>query len=122
MEFPPAVQSYTSAMSGPNRAIFERLARIAQIVDPSIQVEIKWRAPTFTVCGNWHHWLFSIAQTKKGVTLTFHKGWLLSDPARALQGEGQHMRQILFTAESQIPEPVVAALIRESIRRQTDME
>lgn len=122
MEISAEVVNYRVSMTPANQVIFDRLAEIAYTVEPGLQNAIKWRAPTFTANGNWHHWLFSIAQTKKGVTLNFHKGWLLADPTHSLQGEGKHLRQMVFVDIAEIQDEVVAGLMREAIRHQIEME
>jgi hypothetical protein len=122
MELTPPVAAYRAGLTETNQAIFDCLVVTAQAVDPDMQDAIKWRVPTFTVHANWHHWLFSISQTQKGLTLTFHKGWLLADPTHALHGDGKHLRQMLFTAFEQIRPEVVAGLMAEALAHQVDME
>jgi len=119
---PVDVADYRSALPPDQLATFDQLAALARAVTPSLQAAIKWRVPTFTVNGNWHHWLFRLASTKNGLSLTFHKGWLLADPQRVLQGAGPHLRQILFTGPEQLRPDVIAALMREAIRHQLEME
>jgi hypothetical protein len=51
-------------------------------VDPRLNQAIKWGRLTFAIQGNWHHWLCSIAVTKRTSNLVFHKGVLLEDPER----------------------------------------
>lgn len=122
MEINADVLKYRSTVSSTHQVIFDQLAAIAHQIAPDMQNAIKWRVPTFTLNGNWHHWLFSISQTKKGVTLNFHKGWLLADPEQVLQGDGKHLRQLVFTLPEQVREEVVANLMREAIRHQTEVE
>lgn len=122
MPLSPDVLVYRAGMTPAHQVIFDRLVEIAYGVEPGLQSAIKWRTPTFTVNGNWHHWLFSLAETKKGVSLNFHKGWLLADPSRSLQGEGRHMRQLLFTDITQIQANIVAGFVEEALRHQLEME
>jgi hypothetical protein len=81
---------------------------------------VKWARLTFTVGGNWHHWLCAIAVTSRGVSLVFHKGALLEDPAGLLAGEGRYLRQATYDRLVADPE-AVTALVRRAIARQTDM-
>jgi hypothetical protein len=81
---------------------------------------IKWRRLTFTVDGNWHHWLCAIAVTPAGVNLMFHKGSLLDDPAGVLRGGGRYLRQLPYDQAAADPE-AVTALVRQAIVHQTDM-
>jgi hypothetical protein len=82
---------------------------------------IKWRRLTFTVDGNWHHWLCAIAVSRPGVRLVFHKGSLLDDPAGLLQSEDRYVRQIPHDRAAADPE-AVTALVRQAIVHQTDMD
>jgi hypothetical protein len=121
MEIAPAVLSYRAALNQGYQAIFDRLTSIAQSVHPAMQNAIKWHVPTFTIAKNWHHWLFSITQTRKGISLTFHKGWLLVDPTHSLLGDGKHLRHLLFTDVEQINDHILAALIAEAVLHQLEL-
>jgi hypothetical protein len=96
------------------------LAATVHAADGSIGEAIKWGRLTFTVGGNWHHWLCAVAISKGAVNLVFHKGALLDDPANLLRGEGRYLRQIPYDQAVAHPE-AVTALVREAIARQTDM-
>src|SRR5512139_642419 len=82
----------------------ERVAGLVLSADPGITTAIKWRRLTFTVHGNWHHWLCGISVTKRGVSLMFHKGALLADPAGLLVGEGRYGRQLPFAVAARDPQ------------------
>jgi hypothetical protein len=81
---------------------------------------IKWRRLTFTIYGNWHHWLCAIAVTISEVSLVFHKGSLLDDPAGLLNGEGRYLRKVPHHQAAAYPE-AVTALVTQAILHQTDM-
>jgi hypothetical protein len=55
-----------------------------------------------------------------GVDLVLHKGSLLDDPARLLEGEGRYVRQLPYERAAENPE-AITALVREAIGRQTEM-
>jgi hypothetical protein len=82
---------------------------------------VKWGRLTFTVNGDWHHWLCAIAVSRREVRLVFHKGALLDDPAGLLQGEGRYVREIPHDRAAADPE-AVTALVRQAIGHQTDMQ
>ncbi|WP_119728781.1 hypothetical protein [Thermomonospora amylolytica] len=75
---------------------------------------------TFTVEGDWHHWLCSIAVTEKGVKLVFHKGARLEGPHRVLSGSGRHLREPPAVTALGRPE-ATAGLVRDAIVHQADM-
>jgi hypothetical protein len=81
---------------------------------------VKWGRLTFTVGGNWHHWLCAVAVAPQGVSLVFHKGSLLDDPAALLEGEGRYLRQVPHERAAKDPE-AVTELVRQAVARQTDM-
>jgi hypothetical protein len=54
------------------------------------------------------------------VDLVLHKGSLLDDPARLLEGEGRYVRQIPYGRAAARPD-AVTGLVREAIRHQTEM-
>jgi hypothetical protein len=88
--------------------------------DGRIAEAIKWDRLTFTIEGNWHHWLCAVQATRRGVSPLLHKGALLDDPDLLLQGGGPYLRQVPFTEAAVRPE-AVTRLVREAITHQTDL-
>jgi hypothetical protein len=117
---PPDVEKWLRTWSPTQQEQAQHLAAVVHAADEAVAEAIKWRRLTFTVDGNWHHWLCAIAITKGGVSLMFHKGSLLEDPAGLLRGEGRYLRQIPYDQAAAHPE-AVTALVREAIARQTEM-
>jgi hypothetical protein len=117
---PPDVEKWLRTWSPTQQEQAQRLAAVVHAADEAVAEAIKWRRLTFTVDDNWHHWLCAIAVTKGGVSMMFHKGSLLEDPAGLLQGEGRYLRQIPYDQAAAHPE-AVTALVREAIARQTEM-
>ena len=95
---------------------------LAQLVRgiATLDEAVKWNRLTFTVDGDWHHWVCAVAATKKAVNLVFHKGSLLADPADLLTGDGKYTRQVSAARALAEPEDV-AGLVRDAIAHQTDM-
>ena len=121
MQLEPDIQHVRYNLSEQEQKIFDTIVDIAENVNPSLQNRIQWQKPTFTLDGNWHHWIFSLSRTKAGMTLTFHKGWLLEDPQKILKGDGKHLRMLRFTDVAQIQKDAVKQLIREVVRHQLDL-
>jgi hypothetical protein len=96
------------------------LTRRVHEAGEGIEEAIKWGRLTFTLGGNWHHWLCAIAVTNREVKLMFHKGSLLDDPARLLQGDGRYVRHVEQGQASADPE-ALTALVQEAIAHQTDL-
>jgi hypothetical protein len=121
MRLVSGVQQIHDSLSEQDRKLFDALVSIAEEVDPSFQNRVQWQKPTFTLNDNWHHWIFSLDKTKAGMTLTFHKGWLLDDPQKILSGDGKHLRMLRFKDVAQIQKKAVKDLIHEAIRCQLDL-
>jgi hypothetical protein len=121
MSLVPDVQRVRDNLSKQEQKIFDAVVSMAERVNPSFQNRIQWQKPTFTLNDNWHHWIFSLSKTKMGMTLAFHKGWLLDDPQKILGGDGKHLRMLRFTDASQIQQGALKTLIREAVKHQLDL-
>jgi hypothetical protein len=115
------VQSIFDQLSAQEQEIFKTIVHLAEGVNPALQNRIQWKKPTFTLNDNWHHWIFSVVKTQKGITISFHKGWLLEDPEKALAGDGAHLRLMRFTDSAEIKNEILTNLISSAIRHQLDM-
>lgn len=114
------VQAWFDRLDERVRAQAEELARITRDVDSRLEQAVKWGRITFTVGGNWHHWLCGIAATKKATKLVFHKGALLDDPEGLLVGSGRYVREVSAEEARRCPD-AVRGLVRSAIAHQTDM-
>jgi hypothetical protein len=116
----PEVQDWLAQWSPNQREQVEWLAGRVHAAAEGITEAIRWRRLTFTIDGNWHHWLCAIAVTKPAVALVFHKGSLLEDQAGVLRGEGSYLRRVAYHQAAADPS-AVTALVRQAIEHQTDM-
>jgi hypothetical protein len=116
----PEVETWMRQWSADQLDQVKWLAGLVHAAAETVEQAIKWRRLTFTVDGNWHHWLCAIAVTAEGVNLMFHKGSLLGDPVRLLEGEGRYLRHVPYHRAAANPE-AVTALVRQAILHQTDM-
>jgi hypothetical protein len=117
---PRDVEEWLHKLSSVQQEQAQNLAAVVHAADETVIEAIKWGRLTFTIAGNWHHWLCAIAITKREPRLVFHKGSLLEDPANLLQGESRYLRQIPYHRAAAHPE-AVTALVREAIVHQTEM-
>jgi hypothetical protein len=104
-----------------SRAAAELLIDLILDVVPDAQHERKWGRLTFTRAGNWHHWICAISSSKRSVQLVLHKGALLADPHRLMEGDGRYSRAILVRPPEQIDPEVLTPILREAAARQTEM-
>jgi hypothetical protein len=116
----PEVVTWLSGLDESLRREVEFLASVVASADAGLEQAIKWGQLTFTVGGNWHHWICGIAATKKGAKLVLHKGALLDDPHRLLQGSGRYLRDIPVKRVRQDP-AAVRGILRSAVDHQTDM-
>jgi hypothetical protein len=117
---PRDVEEWLHKLSPVQQEQAQNLAAVVHAADEAVTEAIKWRRLTFTIGGNWHHWLCAIAITKREASLVFHKGSVLEDPANLLQGESRYLRQIPYHQAAEHPEEVTA-LVCEAIVHQTEM-
>jgi hypothetical protein len=117
----PDVAKYIEQRDSEAQALINALRTVVFEAEPKIEEAIKWKRITFTVNGNWHHWICGIEQTKKHISLMFHKGVFLEDPAGVLQGTGNYTRQIRFTSLAQLDESVLVPLIKQAVVNQLRM-
>lgn len=114
------VRDWLSRLGLEARSEAARLVDVVVTAEPRVQQAVKWGRLTFTVRDDWHHWLCAVAVTRKGTKLVFHKGALLRDPGGVLKGTGRYLREVPY-AGVENSRDAVAALVREAVRRQTDM-
>jgi len=62
---------------------------------------MKWGMPHYTK----NSMVCALMGAKKHVSIFFHRGKLLKDPKKRLQGTGKTVRSIKFTAADQDPRP-----------------
>lgn len=117
---PGEVADWLRQLRPEQRKQAEWLAGLVHAAGGGFVEAIKWRRLTLTVCGDWHHWVCAIAVTTREVSLTFHKGSLLHDPAGVLRGTGRYLRHVRYDQAIADPE-AITALVRGAIVRQTDM-
>lgn len=117
---PPDIEDWVGQWPTDQQGQIRWFAERVGAADARITEAIKWRRLTFTVDGNWHHWLCATAVTKRGVSLMFHKGALLDDPDLLLRGEGRYLRQVPF--EDAVENPGgITGLVGEAVAHQSDM-
>jgi hypothetical protein len=103
------------------RPTVERLVEVILREIPDADHALKWGRLTFTRLGDWHHWICSVSPTAKAVKLMIHKGAMLDDPHRALQGSGRYTRFIPFRAPDEIHADLVGPILRQAAEHQREM-
>ena len=117
---PREVEAWLRKWNPDQRAQVDWLAGRVHAAAAGVDEAVKWSRLTFTVDGDWHHWLCAIAVAARRVSLVFHKGSLLDDPAGLLEGEGRYLRQVPHERAAKEP-GAVTELMRQAVARQTDM-
>ncbi|WP_211900261.1 DUF1801 domain-containing protein [Saccharopolyspora erythraea] len=102
------------------RAQARELAALVLGTEPRVEHAVKWGRLTFTVDGDWHHWVCAVAATARGARLVFHKGVLLDDPEGLLTGSGRYVREVSASAAASHPD-AVSALLRDALAHRTDL-
>jgi hypothetical protein len=117
---PHEVEAWLRKWGPDQREQVDWLAGRVHAAEAGVEEAVKWGRLTFTVGGNWHHWLCAVAVAARRVGLVFHKGSLLDDPAGLLEGEGRYLRQVPYERAATDPE-AVTGLVRQAVARQTEM-
>ena len=103
------------------RPTVERLIEVIMGELPDAQHERKWGQLTLTRGADWHHWICAVSPSKKAVKLVIHKGAMLADPHRAMEGSGRYTRSIRIRTPDEIDPRVVVPILRQAAERQTEM-
>jgi hypothetical protein len=120
MKRSPEIEDWLGRLDGEQREQAEWLAGTVEDAVPEAEAAIKWKRLTFTLDGDWHHWLCAVAASGAGVRLVFHKGVLLEDADGLLAGDGRYLRETLYADAVANPEGL-AALLRQATERRTEM-
>jgi hypothetical protein len=115
------VDAHLPDLGPESRPTVERLIELIVRELPDAQHERKWGRLTFTRGDDWHHWICAVSPTKGAVKLVIHKGAILDDPRRAMEGSGRYIRSISFRTDGEIDAGVVAPILRQAADRQTEM-
>ena len=118
----PKVAKYIQGSPESFQELIHALREIVYTAEPQMDEAIKWNRVTYTLNGNWHHWICGIERTRKYVSFIFHKGALLDDPAGILHGEGQWLRTIRVSDLADIAASPLNNLIRQAALKQTEMK
>jgi len=118
----PKFAEYIQGSPESFQELIHALREIVYTAEPQMDEAIKWNRVTYTLNGNWHHWICGIERTRKYVSFIFHKGALLDDPAGILLGEGQWLRTIRVSDLADIAASPLNNLIRQAALKQTEMK
>ena len=115
MNINPDVDKLLEDKKHPLDAEIRRVREIILSTDDRVEEAVKWSAPTFMYKGNIASFFMN---TKKLVSLMFHKGALIDDSSGLLEGDGKEGRTARFYSLEDIEEKKVAleGVIKEWIR------
>ena len=113
----PEVEKLLKKKKHPMDAEMRRIREIILSVDDRIEEAPKWSSPTFIYKGNIASFFMN---TKKFVSLMFHKGATIKDPGGLLEGDGKEARFARFYDMKDIEKKKVALrkVIKEWIKMQ----
>jgi hypothetical protein len=95
------VNEYIQELDNPLKDLWEDIREIILNVDPKMEEDIKWGAPTFIYNGNLA--TFN-PRAKKFVNLTFHTGAEIHDPEGVLEGDAKEARVFRVTSHEELQE------------------
>ncbi len=115
------VSRYLNDFKPANKDIASLIMNLALEVNPEFDCGIKWDQITFTLNQNWHHWIFSVSESRQGVTVSFHKGALLKDPRKIFKDTESNLRTIKYEYPEKIDPAYLKMLIIQAIDKQTEL-
>lgn len=89
----PSVDAWFDDYDNPQKDLVLAVRDVVLDADPRVEETIKWKAPTFIYRGNIASFY---PKSKQHVSLMFHTGASLPDPAGLLEGEGDTSRVARF--------------------------
>jgi hypothetical protein len=87
----PEVDAWFETYENPQKDLVEAVRTVLLDADDRLGEAIKWKAPTFVYQGNLASFF---PKSTKHVTLMFHSGATLPDPAGILEGDGEVARSV----------------------------
>jgi hypothetical protein len=93
------------------RAIAETLHQLVMSADSTLRAELKWGMP----CYSKNRMLCALLGAKGHVSIIFHRGKLLKDPKKMLEGSGKTLRSIKFTSAQDIPAAAIRAFVEGAV-------
>jgi hypothetical protein len=105
MNINPDVEKFMEEKQHPLDAEMRRVREIILSTDDRVEEAIKWSSPTFIYKGNIASFFMN---SKKHVSLMFHKGATIDDPSGLLEGEGKEARTAKFYGMEDIEEKKAA--------------
>ncbi|NAS10949.1 DUF1801 domain-containing protein [Poritiphilus flavus] len=110
----PEVNKFLQERQHPLEKEIQKVREIILASDDRIEEAIKWKSPTFMYKGNIASFFMN---AKKFVSLMFHKGALIKDPLKLLEGDGKEARVARFENMEDIKskQKALEAVIKEWI-------
>jgi len=93
------------------KVIADTLHSLILAAAPDLKAEMKWGMPCYSA----NSMVCALMGAKAHVSLFFHRGKLLKDPKKRLQGGGKAVRSIKFTSPDQIPAPAIKAFVKAAV-------
>ena len=103
------VDSYIAALDPELRATAEALRTAILAAEPAAKESIKWGQPVYEISGPF----VALKAFPRWVTLTFWRGAALAAHPM-LEGDGDRMRHVRFTAPQSVDAEAVQALVRDA--------
>jgi len=110
-DFGKPVDPWFKKLNPEPRAIAEKLHELVMSADPTLRAELKWGMP----CYSKNKMLCALMGAKGHVSIFFHRGKLLKDPKKLLQGGGKTMRSLKFTSAKDIPAAAIKTFVKGAV-------
>lgn len=104
------VDVYIAALDPELRAIAEALRTAILSAEPTATESIKWGQPVYEISGPF----VALKAFPRWVSLTFWRGAALAASHPLLEGEGDRMRHVRFTAPESVDTEAIQAMVRDA--------
>ena len=96
-------------------AVFVQLDRAIREAAPELESAIKYRLLSYTVEGDWRHWVCAVNATKSAVCLRFLWGVLLDDPLGVLRPGTSTLMTWDMPRAADVDAGAVGAYVRDAL-------
>jgi hypothetical protein len=110
-----ALEAYLTEVDQAATPALTRLDHVITRTYPDFAVAVRYRLLMYAVGNDWRHWVCAISPTKRGVSLRFLYGVMMSDPRRVLRGGTANLMSWDFGRDEAIDEAGVREYVAEAV-------
>ena len=111
-------QAFSNKIHPGFQSIFSKVTKAIESVDKNLESDIRWGRLTYGLCGDFHHWICAVAQTKKSLNLIFHFGGLLEDKEKQLISSNSFFfRKLEYMSVDDVDEETIKGFVKQAVSK-----